>query len=57
MSKIKRHEPVAYWSRYLISDEKIWNVDEYFNPQNDRVCARKKDDVELVERDKFPGKG
>ena len=40
----------------MISDEKIWTVDGYFNPQNDRVRARCKEDVESVERDKFPGK-
>ena len=40
----------------MVSDEKIWTVDGYFNPQNDRVRARRKEDVEAVERDKFPGK-
>ena len=51
-----RHHNVKYWKNYLISDEKIWTVDGYFNPQNDRVKARCKEDVESVERDKFPGK-
>ena len=31
-------------------------MDGYFNPQNDRVRAKCKEDVESVERDKFPGK-
>ena len=55
-SKRMRHHDVKYWENYLISDEKIWTVDGYFNPQNDRVRARCKEDVESVERDKFPGK-
>ena len=36
--------------------EKIWTVDGYFNPQNDRVRAKCKEDVESVEREKFPEK-
>ena len=55
-SRRMRHHGVEYWENYLISDEKIWTVDGYFNPQNDRVRARCKEDVEAVERDKFPGK-
>ena len=55
-SKRMRHFGVEYWENYLISDEKIWTVDGYFNPQNDRVRAHCKEDVEAVERDKFPGK-
>ena len=51
-----RHHLPEYWERYLVTDEKIWTVDGYFNPQNDRVRARKKADVEAVQRDKFPGK-
>ena len=51
-----RHHGVEYWENYLITDEKIWTVDGYFNPQNDRVRAKCKEDVEAVERDKFPGK-
>eukprot|EP00493_Phyllostaurus_siculus_P023947 UN24284 len=51
-----RHKDVKFWERFLISDEKIWTVDGYFNPQNDRVRAKRKEDVESVERDKFPGK-
>ena len=51
-----RHHDVRYWEKYLITDEKIWTVDGYFNPQNDRVRAKCKEDVESVERDKFPGK-
>ena len=50
-SKRMRHHDVKYWENYLISDEKIWIVDGYFNPQNDRVRARCKEDVESVERD------
>ena len=50
------HHPPEYWENYLVTDEKIWTVDGYFNPQNDRVRARKKADVEAVEGDKFPGK-
>ena len=34
----------------------IWAADGYFNPQNDRVRTKGKEDVESVERDKFPGK-
>ena len=48
-----RHHDVRYWEKYLITDEKIWTVDGYFNPQNDRVRAKCKEDVESVERDKF----
>ena len=51
-----RHHNVKYWKNYLISDENIWTVDCYFNPQNDRVKARCQEDVESVERDEFPGK-
>ena len=51
-----RHKIVKFWERFLITDEKIWTVDGYFNPQNDRVRAKRKEDVESVERDKFPGK-
>ena len=58
ISKIMRppFKTVKFWEKFLVSDEKIWTVDGYFNPQNDRVRARNKDDVEAVERDKFPGK-
>ena len=56
VSKVMRHKAIAFWERFLISDEKIWTVDGYFNPQNDRVRAKCKEDVESVERDKFPGK-
>ena len=55
-SRRMRHHDVRYWEKYLITDEKIWTVDGYFNPQNDRVRAKCKEDVESVERDKFPGK-
>ena len=55
-AKRMRHHGVEYWEDYLITDEKIWTVEGYFNPQNDRVRARCKEDVEAVERDKFPGK-
>ncbi len=55
-AKRMRNHGVEYWENYLITDEKIWTVDGYFNPQNDRVRARCKEDVEAVERDKFPGK-
>ena len=55
-SKIMRHKDVKFWERFAITDEKIWTVDGYFNPQNDRVRAKCKEDVESVERDKFPGK-
>ena len=55
ISKVMRHKNVKFWERFLITDEKIWTVDGYFNPQNDRVRAKCKD-VESVERDKFPGK-
>ena len=51
-----RHKNVKFWERFLITDEKIWTVDGYFNPQNDRVRAKCKENVESVERDKFPGK-
>ena len=51
-----RHLTPQDWEDFLTSDEKIWTVDGYFNPQNDRVRARRKEDVEAVERDKFPGK-
>ena len=57
VSKVMRHKNVKFWERFLITDEKIWTVDGYFNPQNDRVRAKCKEDVESVERDKFPGKG
>ena len=50
VSKAMRHKAVAYWERFLISDKKIWTVDGYFNPQNDRVRAKCKEDVESVER-------
>ena len=56
VSKVMRFKPVSFWERFFVSDEKIWTVDGYFNPQNDRVRAKKKADVEAVERDKFPGK-
>ena len=58
ISKIMRppFKTVKFWEKFLVSDEKIWTVDGYFNPQNDRVRARNKDDVEAVERDKFPSK-
>ena len=56
VSKVMRHKGIDFWERFLVTDEKIWTVDGYFNPQNDRVRARSKDDVEAVERDKFPGK-
>ena len=56
VSNIMRLKPIAFWERFLITDEKIWTVDGYFNPQNDRVRARCKEDVQAVERDKFPGK-
>ena len=56
VSKTMRHKNVKFWERFLITDEKIWTVDGYFNPQNDRVRAKCKEDVESVERDKFPGK-
>ena len=56
ISKVMRHKNVKFWERLLITDEKIWTVDGYFNPQNDRVRAKCKEDVESVERDKFPGK-
>ena len=46
-----RHKDVKFWERFLISDEKIWTVDGYFNPQNDRVRAKRKEDVESVDRD------
>ena len=51
-----RHKDIKFWERFISSDEKIWTVDGYFNPQNDRVRAKCKEDVESVERDKFPGK-
>ena len=51
-----RHKLISFWERFCISDDKIWTVDGYFNPQNDRVRAKCKEDVESVERDKFPGK-
>ena len=56
VAKRMRHYDVDFWERFLITDEKIWTVDGYFNPQNDRVRARKKEEVEAVERDKFRGK-
>ena len=56
VSKVMRHKGIKFWERFIISDEKIWTVDGYFNPQNDRVRAKCKEDVESVERDKFPGK-
>ena len=51
-----RHKGIDFGERFLVTDEKIWTVDGYFNPQNDRVRARSKDDVGAVERDKCPGK-
>ena len=51
-----RHHGCKFWERFAITDEKLWTVDGYFNPQNDRVRATCKEDVESVERDKFPGK-
>ena len=56
VSRVMRHKGVKFWERFLISDEKIWTVDGYFNPQNDRVRAKCKEDVESAERDNFPGK-
>ena len=56
VSKVMRHKGVEFWDKFLVSNEKIRTVDGYFNPQNDRVRARCKENVEAVERDKFPGK-
>ena len=51
-----RQKGIKIWERFIISDEKIWTVDGYFNPQGDRVRAKLKENVESVERDKFTGK-
>ena len=42
-----RHKNEKFWERFLITDEKIWTVDGYFNPQNDRVRAKCKENVEV----------
>ena len=38
----------------LITDEKRWCVNGYFNSQNDRVRVRSKADVPAKSEDKFP---
>ena len=54
VSKVMRHKNVKFWERFLITDEKIWTVDGYFNQQNDRVRAKCKKDVEVSVRDLTP---
>ena len=49
VSKVMGHKLIKFWERFCISDENIWTVDGYFNPQNDRVRAKCKEDVESVE--------
>ena len=43
------------WENYLVTDEKVWTVDGYFNPQNDRVRARKNRMSKLLNGTSFQG--
>ena len=55
-AKLFRKYSIKFYERFLISDEKIWTVDGYFNPQNERVRAQKKEDVPAREKNKFCAK-
>ena len=48
-----RHHRVEYWENYLITDEKIWTVDGYFNPENDRVRAKSKENLKPLKELSF----
>ena len=53
-SKICKDWTNEQWEEIIVTDEKIWNTTGYMNPQNDRVRAKKKEDVSPYNLDKFP---
>ena len=53
--KFKDEDP-EFWDNWIFTDEKWWSEDGFFNPQNDRVRAKRKEDVDPHEVGKFPAK-
>ena len=53
-AKRYKDEPPEYWDDYLFTDEKIWQLDGYDNPQNDGVRETSSKNVEPKEKSKFP---
>lgn len=55
-SKEYKDEPVDFWEEMLITDEKVWEVDGYSNPQNEGVRETSAKNVPPKKKSKFPGK-
>ena len=51
-----KDKPVTFWEDILNTDEKLWDTNGYFNAQNDQVRAKKAEDVNPHNLEKFPGK-
>ena len=53
-AKRHRKKPISYWEKKYYTDEKIFQVDGYDNPQNDGVRETSAKNVEPKEKSKYP---